>query len=75
MPELQTTLPFLPEFIEFYQLLHKDIARVLTPEKADKMSIKLLVDQMSSHYSSESYKKLICLYQRVKGNKSCMVDA
>ena len=72
MPELQTTLPFLPDFMEFYQWLHKDLAGVLTPENADKISIKRLVDQMSSHYSKG---KLIGLYQRVKRKKSCMVDA
>ena len=75
MPELQTTLPLLPDFMEFYQWLHKDLAGVLTPEKADKISIKRLVDQMSSHYSSEICRKLIRLYQRVKCNKLCMVDA
>ena len=70
LPELQTTLPFLPDFIEFYQWLHKDLAGVLTPEKADKLSIKKLVDQMSRHYSGESGRKLRSLYQRVK----CMIS-
>ena len=67
LPEIQITLPFLPDFIEFYQWLHKDLAGVLTPEKADKLSIKKLVDQMSRHYSGESGRKLRSLYQRVKG--------
>ena len=75
MPELQTTLPFLPDFMDFYQWLHKDLAGVLTPEKADKISIKGLVDQMSRHYSKESCRELIGLYQRVKRKKSCIVDA
>ena len=66
LPEIQLALPFLPDFIEFYQWLHKDLAGVLTPEKADKLSIKKLVDKMSRHYSGESGRKLRSLYQRVK---------
>ena len=70
LPEMQITLPFLPDFIEFYQWLHKDLAGVLTPEKADKLSIKKLVDQMSRHYSGESGRKLKSLYEEVK----CMMS-
>ena len=65
---MQITFPFLPDFIEFYQWLHKDLPGVLTPENADKLSIKKLVDQMSKHYSGESGEKLMSLYQRVKCN-------
>jgi len=75
MPELQTTLPYLPDFVAFYQWLHKDLAGELTPEKADKVSIKRLVDQMSSHYSCEGRRKLMNLYKQVKCNELCMVDA
>ena len=67
MPEIQTILPFLPDFMEFYQWLHRDLAGVLTPEEAEKVTIKKLVDQMSRHYS-ESGSKLKSLYKRVKGN-------
>ena len=66
--EVESTLPFLTDFMEFYQWLHRDLAGVLTPEKADKLAIKKLVDQMSRHYSGESGRKLISLYQRVKCN-------
>ena len=71
--EVEGTLPFLTDFMEFYQWLHKDLAGLLTPEKADKLSIKKLVDQMSRHYSGESGRKMMSLYQRVKCK--CMVDA
>ena len=64
--EVEGTLPFLTDFMEFYQWLHKDLAGLLTPEKADKLSIKKLVDQMSRHYSGESGRKMMSLYQRVK---------
>ena len=66
--EIETTLPYLPDFMEFYQWLHKDLAGVLTPEKADKLSMKSLVKQMSKHYAGERGDKLMSLYQRVKGN-------
>jgi len=66
MPEIQTILPFLPDFMEFYQWLHRDLAGVLTPEGADRISIKKLVDRMSRH-NGESGSKL-SLYKRVKGN-------
>ena len=68
VPEIETTLPYLPDFMEFYQWLHKDLAGVLTPEKADKLSMKSLVKQMSKHYAGERGDKLMSLYQRVKGN-------
>ena len=68
MPELQTTLPYLPDFLEFYQWLHKDLAGVLTPERAHKISIKSLVKQMSKHYAGERGDKLMSLYERVKGS-------
>ena len=68
MPELQTTLPYLPDFMEFYQWLHRDLAGVLTPEKAHKISIKSLMKQMSKHYAGEKGDKLMSLYERVKGN-------
>ena len=67
MPEIQTILPYLPDFMEFYQWLHRDLAGVLTPEGADKISIKKLVDRMSRH-NGESGSKLMSLYKRVKGN-------
>ena len=67
MPEIQTILPFLPDFMEFYQWLHRDLAGVLTPEVADRISIKKLVDRMSRNYG-ESGSKLMSLYKRVKGN-------
>ena len=67
MPEVQTTLPYLPDFLEFYQWLHKDLAGVLTPERAHKISIKSLVKQMSKHYAGEKGDKLMSLYERVKG--------
>ena len=66
--EIESTLPFLTDFMEFYQWLHRDLAGVLTPEKADKLSIKKLVDQMSRHYSGEGGRKLMSLYQQVKCN-------
>ena len=69
MPEIQTILPFLPDFMEFYQWLHRDLAGVLTPEGAEKITIKKLVDRMSRQYG-ESGSKLMSLYKRVKG-KSC----
>ena len=68
MPELHTTLPYLPDFMEFYQWLHRDLAGVLTPERAHKISIKSLVKQMSKHYAGEKGDKLMSLYERVKGN-------
>ena len=67
MPELQTALPYLPDFMEFYQWLHRDLAGVLTPETVHKISIKNLVKQMSKHYAGEKGDKLMSLYQRVKG--------
>ena len=67
MPEIQTTLPYLPDFMEFYQWLHRDLAGVLTPETVHKISIKNLVKQMSKHYAGEKGDKLMSLYQRVKG--------
>ena len=67
MPEIQTILPFLPDFMEFYQWLHRDLAGVLTPEVADRISIKKLVDRISRH-NGESGSKLMSLYKRVKGN-------
>ena len=67
MPEIQTTLPYLPDFMEFYQWLHRDLAGVLTPEAVHKISIKNLVKQMSKHYAGEKGDKLMSLYQRVKG--------
>ena len=67
MPEIQTILPFLPDFIEFYQWLHRDLAGVLTPEGAEKVTIRELVDRMSRHYR-DSGSKLMSLYERVKGN-------
>jgi len=67
MPEIQTILPYLPDFMEFYQWLHRDLAGVLTPEGADRISIKKLVDRKSRH-SGESGRKLMSLYKRVKGN-------
>ena len=67
MPEVQTMLPYLPDFLEFYQWLHRDLAGVLTPETAHKISIKNLVKQMSKHYAGERDDKLMSLYQRVKG--------
>ena len=66
MPEIQTILPFLPDFMEFYQWLHRDLAGVLTPEQADKISIKRLADHMSRH-NGESGSKLMSLYKRVRG--------
>ena len=67
MPEIQTTLPYLPDFMEFYQWLHRDLAGLLTPETVHKISIKNLVKQMSKHYGGEKGDKLMSLYQRVKG--------
>ena len=67
MPEIQTTLPYLPDFMEFYQWLHRDLAGLLTPETVHKISIKNLVKQMSKHYAGEKGDKLMFLYQRVKG--------
>ena len=67
MPEIQTILPFLPDFMEFYQWLHRDLAGVLTPEVADRISINKLVDRISRH-NGESGSKLMSLYKRVKGN-------
>ena len=67
MPEIQTILPFLPDFMEFYQWLHRDLAGVLTPEGAERITIKKLVDRMSRQYG-ESGSKLMSLYKRVKGN-------
>ena len=67
MPEIQTILPFLPDLIEFYQWLHRDLAGLLTAEEADKISMKNLVNWMSRHYG-ESGSKLMSLYGRVKGN-------
>ena len=67
MPEIQTILPFLPDFMEFYLWLHRDLAGVLTPEGADKISIKKLVDRKSRH-NGESGRKLMSLYKRVKGS-------
>jgi len=71
MPEIQTILPYLPDFMEFYQWLHRDLAGVLTPEGADKISIKKLVDRMSRN-NGESGSKLMSLYKRVKGN--CVIN-
>jgi len=67
MPEIQTILPFLPDFMEFYQWLHRDLAGVLTPEGAERITIKKLVDRMSRH-NGEGGSKLMSLYKRVKGN-------
>ena len=67
MPEVQTMLPYLPDFLEFYQWLHRDLAGVLTPETAHKISIKNLVKQKSKQYAGERGDKLMSLFQRVKG--------
>ena len=44
-----------------------DRFEVLTPEQADKISIKNLLDRMSRH-NGENGSKLMSLYKRVKGN-------
>ena len=67
MPQIQTILPYLPDFIEFYQWLHRDLAGLLTQELADKLSIKKLVDHMS-RLRGERGSKLMSLYKRMKGN-------
>jgi len=53
--------------MEFYQWLHRDLAGVLTPERAERITIKKLVDRMSRHIG-EGGSKLVSLYKRVKGN-------
>ena len=65
---LQAGSPFLPDFIEFHQWLHNDLAGVLTPLDARKCPISTLVRRMAKHYSGKRGEELQSLYNRVKGN-------
>ena len=58
----------LPDLVELYQWLHKDIAHLLTYEKASSITIDQVVSFARKKLNKQDGEHICNLYQRVKSN-------